>query len=326
MVLELPITPQQLKFNPRVTWLDESRLGTHGCSWATWIPSFTGRTGRGKSAKTAEKDSSGHICSQLHAKTSTSRQREPWQLLWSPVYTWPGDLQLTPCVSKPQPREITRWSSLAQEHRSGISSSLGKLPVSKFFSVLIVAELLKSARGPRQTSSKRFTFSWIWRARPHPRMCSRSPRCRNQINTLMPWIPSPIWEEEAKRPFLEFTKDYQTTTNLDWRWLSQRGGPGRSAAALQGRKGRGLWGTSTLPARGSGSGSWCALLERSWTACRQHHSPKYTKHESYKRLHGARPAGSRVTALLAGVFHPRHPLASHMSYRVKVGTEPLLRV
>lgn len=155
-----------------------------------------------------------------------------------------------------------------------------------------MAELLKSARGPRQTSSKRFTFSWIWRARPHPRMCSRSPRCRNQINTLMPWIPSPIWEEEAKRPFLEFTEDYQTTTNLDWRWLSQRGGPGRSAAALQGRKGRGLWGTSTLPARGSGSGSWCALSERSWTACRQHHSPKYTKHESYKRLHGARPAGS----------------------------------
>lgn len=249
--------------------------------------------GRGKSAKTAEKDSSGHICSQLHTNTSTSRQWEPWQLLLSPVYAWPVDLLLTPCVSEPQPREITWWNSLAQEHRSGIWSSLGKLPVSKFFSVLIVAELLKTARGPRQTCSKRFTSLRMWRARPRPRMCSRSPRSRNQINTLMPWILSLIWEEEAKRPFLELTKDNQTTTNSDWRWLSWMGGPGRSAAALQGRKGKGLWGTPTLPARGSGSGSWCALSQRSWTACRQHHSPKYTKHESYNRLHGVRPCGEQ---------------------------------
>lgn len=170
-------------------WLDGSRLGTHGCSWATWIPSFVGRMGRGKgeSAETTEKDSTGHTCCQLHAPTSTSMQREPWQPLLSPVYTLPVGLLLTACISESQPRKITLWSSLAQEHRLDIWSSLEKLPVSKVFqpwSQQNYWELqnVRIATGPCQTSSKQITFLWMWSARLHLWMCSWSSYCRNQIN------------------------------------------------------------------------------------------------------------------------------------------------
>lgn len=48
VALELSVTPQQLKYNPRVMRLDRSRLSTRGCSWATRIPALQREWGQGK--------------------------------------------------------------------------------------------------------------------------------------------------------------------------------------------------------------------------------------------------------------------------------------
>lgn len=121
---------QQLPSSSVTTQCHESRLGTHGCSWATRIRSFLERMGRGKGKlETAEKDSMGHICPQGNGQISSRMQWERWQPLLPPAHTWPVVL-LLPCISECQPHEISSCSSLAQGHWSDIWSSLGKCPVS----------------------------------------------------------------------------------------------------------------------------------------------------------------------------------------------------
>lgn len=188
--------PQQLKYNPSVMWLDGSSLGTHGCSWATPVLSFLVRMGRGKgkSAKTAEKDCMGHFdpsCMRkpapVYSGNIDSRS--------SPVCTSPAELLLTPWITESQQHEITLHSSLALEHRSDIWSSLGKPPVSKVFQSwpwqnywklqhvnIVTCKYSKRAMSDFQEAVN----LWMRRARLHPWMCSTSLHCRNQINTMTP--------------------------------------------------------------------------------------------------------------------------------------------
>lgn len=141
-----------------------------------------------------------------------------------------------------------------------------------------------------------------------------------------------IWEEGVKQPFLELTLDYQTTTNLDWKWLSYRGRHRWSTEALQGRKKeKGFGGALTLPARDSSLGSCCALPQSSWAACRQHCSPKYTKCDRTTCTVPG-PARSRVMgrspALLFWQAHsacPRHTLTSLLYCTARVWEVPLYR-
>lgn len=87
-------------------------------------------------------ESRGYICSQPHTQTCTSVLWEHWQPLLSPVYILPVDLPLVPCISESQPHEIAFCSS-GRSVRYLIWP--GESYNSKSFSVMIVAELLKTA-------------------------------------------------------------------------------------------------------------------------------------------------------------------------------------